>query len=174
MIDITSKTEDGGFADIVLSIENYKKDDNGNYTILTKGKYKDTIVGLEVFIKGNIKKGIINGSEFDTSAFKIEGITLKSIGEESNNLVKAISELYGSPTDNPFSQEPLAFTSFALEEHEVSLEEKYTRFKVFFDDDNSRGLYFELFINVNIPTKELEIHEKDVEYRQNILKTLTS
>ncbi|MBA3705532.1 MAG: hypothetical protein H0W84_06410 [Bacteroidetes bacterium] len=47
----------------------------------------------------------------------------------------------------------------------------YYKFKVFFDrDENS---YAEMYINIKTSAGEIELNEKDEEYRDNIIKALT-
>lgn len=162
----------GEFKDIVLSIGDIKETAKGGLSIIARGKYKDKIIGLCVEVKGGMKNGIKDGV-FDKQAFCREGITFRSIGIESSNLINALSELYGEPAGKGFSKDPVLFTSFALEEKELDLKSRSARFKLFFDDDNMRGLYCELFCNINIPEKQLGIAEKDMEYRKNIIKALS-
>jgi len=171
MIDITSKTEEG-FKDIILSVERLIKDDKGNLGIVAKGKYKDKTVGLLILVKGGMENGIKDGA-FDRQAIYTGGIMFKSIGVESDNLVEALAELYEVKNKKRFSGHLIMFTCCALEEKELDLENRPARFKLFFDDNDSLGLYCELFCNINIPAKEVQIPEKDQEYRGNIIKALT-
>ncbi len=99
MIDITSKTQEG-FQDIVLSVERFEKDKEGNLSIFARGKYKDKIVGLSFLIKGGMRNGIKN-NDFDRQAFYKDGIIFKSIGSESDNLINALAELYGVEASPP-------------------------------------------------------------------------
>ena len=171
MIDITSKPDEY-FSDIVLSIEKKSKDWRKNYHFIAKGFYKNILVGIEVIVKAGMRNGITNGN-FDKTAFCNEGIVFKSIGNYSEEFIKALAKLYGIKTNKHLSKNPISFTSFALEEHKLDFENNKISFKLFFDEDNRHNLYCELFCNINIPEQEIEIHEKDKEYRENIIKTFT-
>ncbi|MDX1941545.1 MAG: hypothetical protein SFU99_13390, partial [Saprospiraceae bacterium] len=62
---------------------------------------------------------------------------------------------------------------FSLNQEQADLSKGTYRFKLFFDPRDSLGLYSELFLNVNIPDKEVQINEKEMDYRENLIKVLT-
>lgn len=172
-MDITSKIEPGEFPqDIVLGIEKLTKDADGNYRVIAKGTYQNIVVGLEVIIQAGMRHGLAN-DDIDRTAFYKNGIVLASIGIESDKLIKAMAGLYGVTTEKTFSAHPVAFTSFALETQELDINQKPTKFKLFFDDTDALGLYCELYMNIDAQANVLEIREKSNDYRENIIKALT-
>jgi hypothetical protein len=62
---------------------------------------------------------------------------------------------------------------FSLNKDQAELSKGYFQFKIFVDPYDSLGLYSELFLNVNLPKREVEINEKDWEYRESLVKVLT-
>jgi hypothetical protein len=44
-------------------------------------------------------------------------------------------------------------------------------FKVFHDDEDKLGLYFEMFLHIDIPGGYERFDEKDEEYRPNVLRS---
>ena len=174
LIEITSKQEpESGFQDIVLTITEYKIDKNGYYLIIGKGKYKNKEVGLKFTVNGNMKNGIIEGN-IDKSAFFKDGIAIESIGEISNNFIQILSSLYRLPLKENFSSNKIYFTCFPLEEKDFKLENDDIKTKLFYEDPTNANLYCEIFCNINIPKKEIELLEKDEEYRDNILKIMSN
>jgi hypothetical protein len=174
LIEITSRTEEG-FHDIVLNIIDSKLTRNGDYEIIAKGKNKEETVGLKIKIKDKLKAGLVNEGfdGFDSTAVELNGVSFYSIGPESDNLVRILSKLYDSPTDKKFTTSEILFDMFSLNQEQAELSKGYFRFKIFFDPYDSLGLYSELFLNVNLPKKEVEINEKDWEYRESLVKVLT-
>ena len=146
--------------------------DNGDYELIAKGKINKEIVGLKIKIKNKLKAGLVE-NDFDSTAVAIKGVTFYSTGFETDKLVKILSELYGYPTDKTFTTSDISFDMYSLNQEQADLSKGVYRFKLFFDPYDSLGLYSELFLNLNLPNKEIEINEKDIEYRENLIKVLT-
>lgn len=73
-----------------------------------------------------------------------------------------------------FTKQTISATVFSLNEKNVNLAKNdYYKLKLFFEEDNE-DLYSELYLNINTETKEIELHEKDEEYRVPIIKVLTN
>jgi hypothetical protein len=170
LIDITSKSEEG-FQDLVLNIID-KKIDNNVWILIAKGQFKGTVVGIKIKMANGLKPGIIN-SEIDNGGFARSACEISSIGQESDNFIKILSELYGQKTNKKFTSKPLIFNSFSLNTNQALLDKGYFKFKLFFDDLNEQGLYSEIFLNLNLPEGFIEIPEKDPEYRENLIKAMT-
>jgi hypothetical protein len=170
LVEITSRTEED-FHDFVLTIVDSKLTANGEYEITAKGKNKQEIVGLKIKVRDNLKAGFA-GSEVDNTAFESNGATFYTIGQESDNLIKGISSLYAFPTDNKFTNK-ISFDIFSLNQEQADLSKGYYKFKLFFDPNDELGLYSELYLNINLPDNEVELKEKDPEYRENLIKAMT-
>jgi hypothetical protein len=169
LVEITSRTEED-FQDFVLTIVDSKLTD-GQYEITAKGKNKQEIVGLKIRLKNNLKPGFV-GDEVDNTAFESNGATFYTIGQESDNLIRGISKLYAFPTDSKFTHD-ISFDIFSLNQEQADLDKGYYKFKLFFDPSDELGLYSEFYLNINLPDKELELREKDQEYRENLIRAMT-
>src|SRR5262249_545654 len=101
------------------------------------------------------------------------GIKIKSIGIESNAFIEKLSVLYELTNDNNYMKNTIPFTSFALGGDPRAFVNEYIKFKVFYDDQDELGLYSEFYININLLKRILEMKEKDIEYRENILKAFS-
>jgi hypothetical protein len=169
--DITSRFDpQEGWKDIFLKItEQTEAQDSIVFT--AKGLYKEQIVGLDVEVKKNMVAGLLPSGEINQNAFYRDGIKFFSIGEESDTLLMALSILYQFPTENAFSRTIEGAMTFSLNETPVDLRRReHYRFKIFFQDD-SGDLYCEIFCNIDLTGNVIELHEKDEEYRKNIIKT---
>ena len=171
--EITSRLDQAdGWNDIFLKITSDIKT-NTSHVYVAKGLYNGKTVGLQVEISSNIKAGIVNGEIDGKSGFAYNAVQLKSLGQESDELVKALAELYKQTTDKCFTKQTISATAFSLNEKPVNLDKNgYYKLKLFFEENNE-NLYSEVFLNINTEKQEIEIHEKDEDYREPIIKVWT-
>lgn len=171
--EISSRMDEKeGWADVYLKIVSEVETDTSRIYI-AKGLHKGVQVGLQIEIKSNIGAGIVDGSIDGASGFAKNGVCLQSIGEESDNFIQAMGELYKVRGANSFTKQPMSLTVFSLNAKAVDLNEKdYYKLKLFFEDADEE-LYAELFLNINTQIKEIELHEKDEAYRKPLIKFWT-
>jgi hypothetical protein len=173
--EITSRTDTSeGFSDIFLTIINEHKNDS-SFTYIGKGLYKGRIVGLKFEVASNIPYGITDGGQVNSKyGFVSEGIKFISIGQESDELLKALSELYNVQTQRSFSKKAITATIFSLNKTAADFEKNaYYKFKLFFNEDGDDDSYAELYFNIRTDEKIIELHEKDQEYRQPLVNALS-
>ncbi|KXK37449.1 MAG: hypothetical protein UZ09_BCD002002013 [Bacteroidetes bacterium OLB9] len=172
--EITSRIDpEEGWSDIFLKITADTKTDS-SHIYIAKGLYKNKTVGLQIEVSSKIGAGIIDGKPDGKAGFVANAIQLKSIGQESDELVKALAELYKQPTNKGFTKQTISATAFSLNEKSVNLDKNdYYKLKLFFAEDDE-NLYSEIFLNINTDKREIEIHEKDEEYREPIIKVWTN
>jgi hypothetical protein len=172
--EITARINpEDGWNDIFLKIVKDQKTDSSHiYTV--KGLYKKHTVGLQIEVNSNIGAGIVDGKVNVNSGTARQSVHIRSMGAESDALVKALAELYGHPTTKAFRQQPLPVTAFSLNETPVNLDKSgYYKLKLFLEEFDEH-LYSEVFLNINTEKKEIEINEKDWEYRRPIIELLSS
>mgnify|MGYP003575406996 CR=1 FL=1 len=162
-----------GWNDIFLKIVKDQKTDSSHiYTV--KGLYKEQTVGLQIEVNSSIGAGIVDGKPNVNSGIARQSVHIRSMGAESDAFVKALAELYGHPTLKTFRQQPLSVTAFSLNETPVNLDKDgYYKLKLFLEEYDE-DLYSEVFLNINTEKKEIEINEKDWEYRKPIIELLSS
>ena len=170
MQEIWQPTEEGWF-DIDLGVTAVAAD--GDHLVVTgEGMFRGEKVGLKVAFRKDMKPGIVNAG-VDQSAFAQGGIEFVSIGEESDQLLTAMATLYGLPPQERRFAKSLAVLSLPLEEKPIDFDRRYIHLKVFFNPKDGPDRYAELFVNLNLPEKRLELHEKDAEYRHNVVAALS-
>jgi hypothetical protein len=172
--EITSRINpEEGWSDIFLKITEDKKTDT-SHIYIAKGLYKNKTVGLQIEVSSKIGAGIIDGKPYGKAGFVANAVLFKSIGQESDELAKALAELYKQPTNKSFTKQTISATAFSLNEKSVNLDKgDYYKLKLFFAEDDE-NLYSEIFLNINTDKREIEIHEKDEEYRKPIMKVWTN
>ncbi len=171
--EITSRFDpEEGWNDIFLKIiEDIKTDTSHIY--IAKGRYKNKTVGLQIEVSSKIGAGIIDGKPDGKAGFVANAVQLKSIGQESDEFVIALAELYKQPTNKGFTKHTISAKAFSLNEKSVNLDKRdYYKLKLFLSEDDEK-LYSEIFLNINTDKQEIEINEKDEGYREPIIKVWT-
>ncbi len=169
--NITSKIEDGGFVDLCFRITDRIDNADGSILLVAEGLHEERHLGLRVSLVTGMKPGVVNG-EIDQGAFRRDAVTFQRLDERSDAFVSAVHELYGATDPNASMREQLVFTAIALAGDPAEVESQHLNFKLFHDDEDRHGEYCELFLHIDLPLGEVEIHEKDDEYRPNVLKSL--
>lgn len=164
--------EGDGFKDIDLSIVSDEKTKNKNIYI-AKGLYQGKTVGLKFEINTRLPKGLTENG-LDKNGFIKNTLQIKSIGNESDEFLKAISEAYGVSDFKNFKNSILVPTLFSLNNENVDLNKNGEyRFKLFFEEDSEQN-YCEIFLNINTEKKIIGLYEKDEEYRKSLIKVFSN
>jgi len=164
-------TGDGQFPmDVQIPILSAQTTKEGRTVIVVQGEHHGFAVGVEISVRGQMKPGIV-GDDIDQTAFYGSGVIVRSMGQRTRNLADVLSEMYILPVGVAEPLEHLDFTSFALDGDPMLIETEHLNFKVFHDDKDKLGLYFEMFLHIDIPGGYVRFDEKDEEYRANVLKS---
>jgi hypothetical protein len=160
--------EEGWGADIRLSIISSSETDTSK-TFTATSTYEGKKLGLLVSVpkKKEGEKGFSSG------------ITLNSIGAESDNLLKVLSKLYKQKLDTTLKfTKSVSVTYVNLDEFAKSLGAQEggqykteNQYKLFYEGEKE-GDYAELYLNINPTEHWIELKEKDEEYRPIIIKLL--
>lgn len=146
---------------------------DGMATITAQGAYRGRSVGVEITVRGQMKPGIV-GSDVDTTAFYDRGVIVRGMHDMTPRLADVFSEAYITPATDAEPLHQLDLTSIALDGNPMLIETEHLNFKVFHDDEDKLGLYFEMFLHVDIPSGYVRFDEKDEEYRENVLKSFAA
>lgn len=168
--EIWARTDEDWF-DLNLTITSIEEDSE-YLVVIGKGLFRGKLVGLKVAFSKGLKPGLV-GSEIDKNVFIRKGIIFSTIGSESDELLRAISTLYQVKIETPIFAPCVETTAFALEEKQFDFKKDYVRFKVFFNDQAGEDEYAELFTNIDLENRRLELHEKDSDYRNNVVHAFT-
>jgi hypothetical protein len=164
------KPNDEGFADLTLAIQSIEHAPEGYVTVTARGLSRRMVVGLKVSFKTGMKPGF-SGKDVDRSAFTEDGIVYSSIGPESDAFLESMAQLYRVDVPGKFVDR-IGVVSIALEGDPAKLLVEPVRFKVFFHPNGGESRYAELYTNIDVPKKLLELREKDTDYRANVVKAL--
>ena len=160
LIELTSRQDaEEGWHDLVFTITEKEKTNNGFWNLTCKAKFENQIVGLKINIADGIPAGIVNGEIVKTS-FVQKGVEIHSIGKESDRLIELISKFYGQPKKSKFTDEKLTFTVFPLNKEKGVLENGRFHFKLFFDENDEQNQYAEIFLNPDLKKRDNRIERK--------------
>ncbi|WP_343565762.1 hypothetical protein [Sphingobacterium sp.] len=147
-----------------------KTDSSRIYT--TKSIYNKDTVGAKIEIVDFIPAGIIDGQPSDDVGFTKGKIKISSLGTQSDNLVKALGELFQMPTTDGFTKDIVLPNVFSSNKVNVDLSKKTAySFKLFLE--NKKAEPAELFFNVDTYKHSIEFSEKDPSFRAGFLSALT-
>ncbi len=169
IVDLTNLKSIEGFVDIPLSIVGTEEIDN-YYIYNTSATFNNDTLGIIIKLKKEIPAGFINGEA--VNLFVDEGIELSSKGNESDNLLRFISEKYNLGDKTIFIKDSQIFTCANLNQEKVNYKKGESRFKIFFEGDEDES-YAELFINFNFSKGIISLNEKDQEYRESLVKLMS-
>jgi len=166
-LQIDNGEEEGWGADIRLSIVEQSENDTAKiYKAISSynGKELGKLVSVPKRKEGNKGFG--------------QGISLKSIGAQSDYLLQTLYQLYKQSTDATATfVKDINVTYVNLKEFAKAVagqEGQYTaasEYKLFFEGSNEND-YAELYLNVNQVDNWIELREKDEEYRPLVLRFL--
>ncbi len=169
--DINSNQEDG-FKDFTFDIINYKKKLFGNLYIECAARDGNDIVGFALEIKNNMTGLMVGPDGIDINSWHTydDGFKLIYLDKFSDNLIKCMAVAYGVDDMNLKLNKLSVIACGSLTEEPLDYKNKEIRFKCFVDGANINNSYAEFYINIDLKNKKLYLNEKDVEYRQNIIK----
>lgn len=147
-----------------------KTDSSRIYT--TKSIYNKDTVGAKIEVVDFIPAGIIDGQPSDDVGFTKGKIKITTLGTQSDNLVKALGELFQMPTTDGFTKEVVLPNVFSSNKVNVDLSKKTAySFKLFLE--NKKAEPAELFFNVDTYKHSIEFSEKDPSFRAGFISALT-
>jgi hypothetical protein len=164
---IRVNSEDG-FADLEFPLAAAPQSTRVGQRLLAQGTYDGRGVGFAAEIHDEwVEKTL----EDKSATFYWGTVTLRSIGEPSNNFVEVLSKLYGITSMSAPMLAEITAEAVGLADDPRRLLEAPVRMKLFFHSD-IEGRYAEVFLNLDVPGRVVQFHEKDQEYRQNVVRAL--
>jgi len=160
--------EEGEFVDVDLFIKEYELGNNEEINLLVESLIEDKVVGFKLFFDGNWEKKPIENS----NDFYYWG-SAKIVGNEiaAENFVSQLEKIYDLKKGS-FTAMELNAVVVGLVNDPRRMIQELSSMKFFINSDNE-ALYAEVYINVDLGNRVLEFHEKDPEYRKNIMKALS-
>lgn len=172
------------FVDLVFSIKGEPREENGSVWVVAEGMIDDKKVGFEIGISDKTS-GVDVDTEGQVTAVRPtpNGITLRSVGEISDNLVQALGGFYNILNPPSKMVQEISLTSVALSNNLSRIRHREVQFKLFnekkFQEPESveatefyANEYFEMYLNFDLQNKRIYLKEKDQGYRSQQIKVL--
>ena len=126
---------------------------------------------MQFEVKSDMAPGITPEGGIGENGFIKNPVAFISIGQESNELLKALAELYSITTTKSFAKQVTASSGFSLNQKAADLNAPdYYKFKLFFETETDVP---ELFFNLNTAEGFIELFEKDPEYRGALINAFS-
>jgi hypothetical protein len=160
---------DDGFVDIDFYISAYDLREDGSILVSVRNQLTNLHVEFSILFDCEWESKDIPDSNVP---FYWGNATFVNVGENSENFLKGLANLYGIPV-YPCTSRKISARVVGLGNDPKEMATKDTNMKFFFNSDSEDdGLYSEVFVNVNISKRWLQFHEKDAEYREPLIRSL--
>jgi hypothetical protein len=167
--EITSEAEEG-FVDLVFRLNEHTVLGDGSQRLRVAGLHHGREVGFELILSPTWK-----GSNLGNLAIKTSKglVTYRSIGPPSDAFIQAIDELYQTNLKPNSMAQQTAFTGISLEGDPAALKDHAVRIKLFYESGGEDG-YAEIYTNIDLAARKVEVREKDGAYRKQVVRSLTA
>ena len=158
---------ESGFADFDLPLAGAMQVDDGGWIIKALGSLNGSEIGFEVRLGGEWRR-----QEIDDSALVVfwgTGAIIRS-GTESDNFCGLLQDSYGLVGSGRTMPGIIETTVASLGTDPERITEEPLKMKMFIEPDGEDDSYAEFFLNVDLRDQTVQLHEKDNEYRGNIVK----
>ncbi len=158
-----------GFVDLSFAMDSRKQDPDLGERLVAVGQDGDRPVSFAIVIEPGWKDVKFEGLDIPTYQ---GGIVIESLGQASDALVQAIDRLYVTKAGAHRMQRATRFTGISLGGNPSRLDAGPAKIKLFFESE-AEGRYAELFLNIDVQAKSIELNEKDEDYRRPVVLALS-
>ncbi|HKQ14283.1 MAG TPA: hypothetical protein VJT80_12685 [Steroidobacteraceae bacterium] len=157
-----------GFVDLDFPLTSAQRQTALAHRVVAQGTYEGKLLGFAAEIHSDwVEKPL----EDHGVTFYWGRVTLRSIGEPSDSFVALLSRLYGSTSKAGPMLPEITAQAVGLGDDPRKLPDSPARMKLFFHSE-SEARYAEVFLNVDISGRIVQFHEKDEDYRENVVRAL--
>ena len=166
--EITAE-ETEGFHDLVFYVEEYRRLPDGSQSLHGTGTHKGRRLGFEVVLGPHWEAGSLKNVPVETYRGTV---TYRSTGAESDAWVEALDGIYGTKMSPKAMAREVRFAGMSLGgDPRDLLTHGPVRIKLFFDP-GGEDAYAELYTNIDLLGRRLEVNEKDEGYRAPLVRAL--
>lgn len=164
-----------GFIDCVLAIQKLRRDAT-HYNFHMAASFNGEEVGVDVRVVQGVKAGFNGAMELNRDHVYYNGVQFCRSGPESDKLLAAIACLYELKSTPDRMADAKSFTAITLHQGEIDMDSQAVKIKIFGNDGESDNEddYFESFFNLDLPSGLVFWNEKDQEYREPLVRSLSA
>lgn len=164
---VMTVVDEDGFADFDFPLMSAVQVDDGGWLISARGLLNERIIGFDVRLGGEWKAQNVDDGAF--TVFWGNGAIIRS-GAESDEFCALLQDKYqhsGSSREMPDLVETMVVS---LGTDPARITEEPIKMKMFVEPEGDESEYAEFFLNVDLRGQVVQFHEKDNEYRENLIK----
>lgn len=162
--ELVSGKEEDGFVDLTFALDVHVKNPDGSQIFRALALYQGKTVGFTAWLAPNWKES--KEGPVPTWSGLVE---LRSSGPESDLFLTALGELYRTTEKPPSMGGATRAAGIALKGSPTHPEQGEVAIKLFFE---AKDLYAEAFLNIDLPKRQIQLREKDPEYRNPLVRAL--
>jgi hypothetical protein len=162
-------TGEQGFVDLTFAIESRERAATGGERFVAAGADGQTEVALAITVEPGWTKGKLDGINADVYRGLV---TLETTGPRSDRLLQAIDRLYSTNLGVNRMSRATRFVGISLEGNPAALDDAPTKIKLFFESERE-DRYAEIFLNLDVRAKTIQLNEKDPDYRKAVILALS-
>lgn len=166
--EVTSETEEG-FHDLLLLIEKHTTLADGSQSLRVSGVHRGKRVALEIVLGPAWRAGSL-GKDIALTTYQGR-VTYRSVGPDSDMLLRTLDDLYGTKLKASSMAKETHFTCITLGGDPRELRKGRVDAKLFYEPEAEED-YAEMFTNIDLAAKRVEIREKDEDYRSPFVRAL--
>jgi hypothetical protein len=174
-LPILDQFSEEGFVDCIFKVDGLKADKDFYYFNLL-ASHKEKKVGFAVKLVKSVGPGFDSGMNLIKDNVYHRGVSFRSLGKISDDLITALGSLYGLDAGALRMVQEETFTLIALQQDCTELESHSVKMKLFGRDSDPfiEDAYYESFFNVDLPGGFASWNEKDPDYRTPLIKALSA
>ena len=159
--------EEDGFADFDFPLIGAAQIDDGGWLISARGLLNNRTIGFDVRLGGEWKTQEIDDGAL--SVFWGNSAIIRS-GAESDEFCALLQDKYQLTGNSREMPDIIETTVVSLGTDPARITEEPLRMKMFVEPEGDESAYAEFFLNVDLGGQVVQFHEKDNEYRENLIK----
>jgi len=166
MKDITVVDEEG-FADFDFPLIRAAQVDDGGWLISARGHLTDKTIGFDVRLRGDWKPQDVDDGAF--TVFWGSGAIIRT-GAESDDFCGLLHDKYQLVGSSRLMPDLVETMVVSLGTDPIRINEEPLKMKMLVEPEGDESEYAEFFLNVDLRGEIVQFHEKDNEYRENLIK----
>ncbi len=173
-VPIINQFSEDGFIDCFFQIKNLIRS-TGEYRFQCISSFDNKLLGIEIRLIKGIRAGFDENMELIQDHVHQNSVEFIRTGDESDRLISAIAQLYELELLSKRMVDAFTFTGIALHQGDIDIETEPVKLKLFGNDAeaDSDEDYFESFLNLNFTDGFVSWNEKDQDYREPLLRSLS-
>jgi hypothetical protein len=155
------------FVDVDLPLIALTQNAAGESQVTAQGMLDGRLVGFSVLVSAQWDVQPSTGYTLYSGI-----VTLRAIGAVSNAFVGRLASRYGVSLATPRMLPEVVVQAVGLDSDPREIGLRPVKLKLFLNAE-SEDSYAEVFLNIDRTQQQVQIHEKDMDYRVNVIRALT-